>query len=60
MGYYFALLIVSEIGDVNRFPDSEKLCSCAGLVPTVRRSGGSTRHGGITKEGSKWLRWTLT
>ena len=60
VGYYIALLIVSEIGDVNRFPDSEKLCSYAGLVPTVRRSGGSTRHGGITKEGSKWLRWALT
>ena len=60
VGYYIALLIVSEIGDVNRFPDSEKLCSYAGLVPTVKRSGGSTRHGGITKEGSKWLRWGLT
>jgi len=60
VGYYIALLIVSEIGDVRRFPDSEKLCSYAGLVPTVKRSGGSTRHGGITKEGSKWLRWALT
>jgi len=60
VGYYIALLTVSEIGDVRRFPDSEKLCSYAGLVPTVRRSGGSTRHGGITKEGSKWLRWALT
>ena len=60
VGYYTALLIVSEIGDVNRFPDSGKLCSYAGLVPTVRRSGGTTRHGGITKEGSRWLRWALT
>ena len=60
VGYYIALLIVSEIGDVRRFPDSEKLCSYAGLVPIVRRSGGSTYHGGITREGSKWLRWALT
>ena len=60
VGYYLALLIVSEIGDVNRFPDSEKLCSYAGLVPRVRRSGGSTHHGGITREGSKWLRWGLS
>ena len=59
VGYYIALLIVSEFGDVNRFPDSEKLCSYDGLVPTVRRSGGSTHHGGITREGSKWLRWAL-
>ena len=60
VGYYIALLLVSEIGDVNRFPDSEKLCSYAGLVPSVRRSGGSTHHGGITREGSRWLRWALT
>jgi len=40
VGYYIALLLVSEIGDIRRFPDSEKLCSYAGLVPRVRRSGG--------------------
>jgi transposase len=28
IGYYSALLIVSEIGDINRFPDSYHLCSC--------------------------------
>jgi len=60
VGYYIAVLLVAEIGDVRRFPDSEKLCSYAGLVPTVRRSGGSTHHGGITREGSRWLRWALT
>lgn len=53
VGYYTALLIVSEVGDVNRFPDAEKLCSYAGLTPSVRRSGGSTVHGHITKEGSR-------
>ena len=60
VGYYIAQLIVSEIGDVNRFPDSESLCSYAGLVPSVWQSGGSTWHGGITREGSRWLRWALT
>jgi transposase len=60
VGYYIAMLLISEIGNVRRFPNSEKLCSYAGLVPSVRRSGGSTRHGGITREGSKWMRWALT
>jgi transposase len=60
VGYYIALLLVAEIGDVNRFPSSEKLCSYAGLVPSVRRSGNSTLHGSITKAGSKWVRWALT
>ena len=59
VGYYVAMLLVSEIGDVNRFPNAEKLCSYAGLVPSVRRSGDATRHGGITKEGSRWMRWAL-
>ena len=59
IGYYSALLIVSEIGDITRFPNAKKLCSYAGLVPSVYSSGGKTRHGNITKLGSKWLRWIL-
>ena len=60
VGYYKTLLLVAEIGDANQFPDSERLCSYAGLVPSVWRSGGTTHHGGITREGSRWLRWALT
>jgi len=60
VGYYIALLLVSEIGDVRRFSSSERLCSYAGLVPSVRRSGDSDRRGGLTKTGSKWMRWALT
>jgi transposase len=57
--YYSALLIVSEVGDINRFPDSYHLCSYAGLVPSTRSSGGLTYHGSITKTGSKYLRWIM-
>jgi transposase len=53
------LLIVSEMGDIHRFPSAKKLCSYAGLVPRVHSSGGKTRHGPSTKQGSKWLRWIL-
>ncbi len=59
IGPYSALLIVTEIGDITRFPSAKKLCSYAGLVPSVRSSGGKTRYGSITKQGSKWLRWIL-
>jgi len=59
IGYYSALLVKSEIGDVNRFPFGERLCSYAGLVPSTHASGNTVRHGGITKEGSKWLRWVM-
>lgn len=59
IGAYSALLILSEIADVRRFPDSRHLCSYAGLVPSVHASGGKTRLGRLTKQGSCWLRWIL-
>jgi len=59
ISYYSALLIISEIGDINRFPTYGYLLSYGGLVPSVHSSGGRTRLGRITKEGSKWLRWIL-
>jgi transposase len=59
IGYYSALLIKSEIGSVDRFPDGEKLCSYAGLVPSVSISGRHRHLGSITKEGSHWLRWIV-
>jgi transposase len=59
IGYYSALLVKSEVGDINRFPFGERLCNYAGLVPSTHASGNTVRHGGITKEGSRWLRWVM-
>ena len=59
IGTYSALLILSEIGEVERFPSPKKLCSYAGLIPAVYQSGSTKRYGKITKQGSKWLRWIL-
>ena len=59
VGYYIALLVKAEIGDVRRFSSGDHLASYAGLVPSTRSSGGVERHGGITREGSRWLRWAL-
>jgi transposase len=44
IGYYSALLVKSEIGDVSRFPFGERLCSYAGLVPSTHASGNTVRH----------------
>nr|MDO8081226.1 IS110 family transposase [Candidatus Freyarchaeota archaeon] len=57
--YYTALLFVSEIGDVSRFPSAAKLASWLGIVPELRESGERSRRGGITKEGSPRVRWAL-
>ena len=59
IGIYSALLLLAEIGDVHRFPDRQHLVSYAGLAPVVRSSGGKTRYGPISKQGSPWLRWIL-
>jgi transposase len=59
ISYYSALLILSEIGQIERFPDAKHLCSYAGLVPSVYSSGSKSFHGRITKQGSRWLRWIL-
>jgi transposase len=56
---YSGLLIATEIGDITRFANAGKLCSYAGLVPTMHASGGKIRMGSLTKQGSRWLRWIL-
>jgi len=59
IGHYSAMLILSEIGNIERFPSASKLVSYAGLNPAVHSSGGITRYGRITKQGSHWLRWIM-
>jgi len=57
VGWYGALLISSEIADVNRFSDYEHLCSYARLSPGVRQSG-DTQH--TTKGmGDSMLNWMM-
>ena len=59
IGYYSALLILSEIGDINRFARPKKLISYAGLNPGVDKSGKHFHNLPITKQGNTWLRWVL-
>jgi transposase len=59
IGHYSAMLILGEVGDFTRFPSAKHLVSYAGLNPSVHSSGGITRYGRITKQGSSWLRWIM-
>jgi transposase len=52
-------VVVSELGDIERFRSAKKVCAYAGLVPGVRESAGHRHEGRITKEGSRLLRWVL-
>ena len=59
IGPYAAMVIVAEIGDVERFQNKRALASYAGLTPLVRESAGKSKRGGITHQGSNTLRWIM-
>lgn len=51
-----AIAILAEIGDINRFPNKNKLASYAGLSPTVKSSGGKLKSSKPSKKSNKYLR----
>ena len=59
IGSIRALTIASEIGEIERFPTSNQLCSYAGLVPSVHQSGSTLIHGRLIKQASKMLKYVL-
>jgi transposase len=52
-------VVVSELGDVRRFRSAKQITAYAGLAPGRRESAGKSKELGITKEGSRRLRWAL-
>jgi len=56
IGNIFALTIIAEIGDINRFESSKKLSSYSGLVPGIRQSGSTLKFGRLIKQSSKDLK----
>ena len=60
IGNIVALALASEIGDISRFPDMDRLASYFGLVPSVKNSAETSHHGGITRQGSPLIRRLLT
>jgi transposase len=59
IGLYSALLIVAEIGEVERFRTAKQVGAYSGLTSRVHQSGGHCYQGSITRQGSPWLRWVL-
>jgi transposase len=52
-------VVVSELGDVRRFRSAKRVAAYAGLAPGQRDSADKHKELGITKEGSRLLRWAL-
>jgi len=59
IGFYSALLVVAELGEVERFRTARQVGAYAGLTSRVHQSGGHCYQGSITRQGSPWLRWIL-
>lgn len=54
-----AMEIVTEIGEIKRFESADKLCSYAGLVPSIRQSGASLRFGRLVKQANRNLKYVF-
>jgi transposase len=52
-------VILAELGDWRRFHSQAEVVSYAGLAPGFRESAGKAKQLGITKEGSRLLRWVM-
>lgn len=59
VGKLTAFLLLAEIGPIQRFATSQKLCAYSGLTPSVHQSGQTQYHGHITKQGNKYIRWSM-
>lgn len=59
LGPVTADVVLSEVGDAKRLRSLKRAASFAGLAPGFRESAGRRKDGGITKEGSRLLRWTM-
>jgi transposase len=59
VGKILSVVLMLEIGRVDRFPTAAHLASYAGLVPRVRSSGGHTRMGKVCGNVNRNLKWAL-
>ena len=59
IGPFSALLIKSEIIDIDRFASFNRLCAYAGLAPRVSASANKVHRGPLNKNRRKYLQWIL-
>lgn len=59
VGRILSMVLMLEIGRVERFPTAAHLASYAGLVPRVHSSGGRTRMGQVCGNVNRNLKWAF-
>ncbi len=59
IGLTSAMILLTEIGDINRFKSLKSLCCYFGLVPNSRSSGETSHVGLMTRRGNSYLKFIL-
>jgi len=59
ISFFSAALIKTEVSDISRFKNFNRLCSYAGLAPRVYQSADTLKHGPLSKNRCKHLQWIL-
>ncbi len=59
IGTLTAMILLTEIGDIKRFKNLDKLCSYIGLVPMTNSTGENEKTGDITVRKNKILRTAI-
>lgn len=58
-GAVLSEVVLAELGDASRFGSLKHATAYGGLVPGTRESAGKGKELGITKRGSRLLRWAM-
>jgi transposase len=59
IGFILGVVILSEVGDIGRFPSAEHFASYAGTTPRVHASGGKIRYGQMRSDVNRYLKWAF-
>jgi len=59
IGLLTAMILLTEIGDINRFKRFDELCSYCGIVPNCHSSGETESTGGLSRRGNSTIKTVL-
>ena len=59
IGFVVGIVVLLEVGDIQRFPNGEHLAAYAGLTPRVSASAGRIRFGRLRPDVNRYLKWAF-
>ena len=59
VGFILGVVILLEVGDIERFASAEHLASYSGTTPRVHASGGKVRYGQVRNDVNRYLKWAF-